>query len=179
MPTPTKSHATEGLRRSSRVKKQPPDAPALDSTARYGTPPRGSIMHAKQIGAGMHPDDLVPEMVIDFKKTLVRDLPKSKGYKDAMRGPLRRYWAKAARTELDAMSAKGVWKIVPTPKDGSARNPIRLTWVLKIKKCEDSTVDKFRARLCGLGCAQRPGRDYRDKTAPVLHAISLVPTPGS
>ena len=71
------------------------------------------------------------------------------------------------------MGAKGVWKIVPTPTDGSARNPIRLTWVLKIKKCEDSTVDKFRARLCALGCCQRPGRDYRDKTAPVLHAVSL------
>ena len=172
-PTPVKSHATEGLRRSSRVRSPPRDAQALDSTARYGTPPRGSIMHAKQIGAGMHPDDLVPEMVIDFKKTLVRNLPKSKGYKDAMRGPLRRYWAKAARTELDAMAAKGVWKVVPTPQDGSARNPIRLTWVLKIKKNEDSTVDKFRARLCGLGCSQRPGRDYRDKTAPVLHAMSL------
>ena len=48
--------------------------------------------------------------------------------------------------------------ILPTPKDGSARRPIRLTWVLKIKKCEDSTVDKFRARLCGLGCSQTTSR---------------------
>ncbi len=168
-----KSHPTEGLRRSSRKSKQSNETPALDSTARYGTPPRGSVLHAKQIGAGMHPDDMVPEMVIDFKTTLARDLPKPKSYKDAMRGPLRRYWAKAVRKELDTMAAKGVWKIVSTPKDGSARRPIRLTWVLKIKKCEDSTVDKFRARLCGLGCRQRPGRDYRDKTAPVLHAVSL------
>ena len=169
----SKSQATEGLRRSSRRSKPTHTKPALDSTARYGNPPRGAVMHAKQIGAGRHPDDLVPEMVIDFKKTIARDLPQPKSYKKAMRGPLRRYWAKAVRKELDTMGAKGVWKIVPTPTDGSARNPIRLTWVLKIKKCEDSTVDKFRARLCALGCCQRPGRDYRDKTAPVLHAVSL------
>ena len=79
-----------------------------------------------------HPDDMVPEMVIDFKTTLARDLPKPESYKDAMRGPLRRYWVKAVRKELDTMAAKGIWKIVPAPEDGSARRPIRLTWVLKI-----------------------------------------------
>ena len=149
------------------------DAEALDSTARYGAPPRGAVMHTKQIGAGRHPDDLVPEMVIDFDTAIARNLPKAKGYKDAMRGPLRRYWAGATRTELNNMTSQGVWKIVPTPKDGSARNPIRLKWVLKIKKKENSTVDKFRARLCAQGCRQKPGRDYHDKTAPVLHAVSL------
>ena len=149
------------------------DGEALDSTARYGAPPRGSVMHTKQIGAGMHPDDLVPEMVIDFDTAIARDLPKSKNYKDAMRGPLRRYWAGATKTELDNMTSQGVWKIVPTPKDGSARNPIRLKWVLKIKKKQNSTVDKFRARLCAQGCRQVEGRDYHEKTAPVLHAVSL------
>ena len=109
-------------------------------------------MHAKQIGADQHPGDLVPEMVIDFKTTIARDLPQPKSYKSVMRGPLRRYWAKAVHNELDTMAAKDVWKIVSTPKDGSVRNPIRLTWVLKIKTCEHSTVVKFRARLCALGC---------------------------
>ena len=71
------------------------------------------------------------------------------------------------------MTVKGVWKIVKTPKDGSARNPIRLIWVLKIKKKENSTVDKFRARLCAQGFRQRPGIDFREKTAPVLHAVSI------
>ena len=130
-------------------------------------------MHTKQIGAGMHPDDLVPEMVIDFDTAIVRDLPKAGNYKEAMRGPLRRYWAGATKTELNNMTAQGVWKLVPTPKDGSASNPIRLKWVLKIKKKADSTVDKFRARICAQGCRQVPGRDYHDKTAPVLHAVSL------
>ena len=171
------------VRRSTRLRKQTEptnastlgdiDAKALDSTARYGAPPRGSVMHTKQIGAGVHPDDLVPEMVIDFDTAIVRDLPKAKNYKHAMRGPLRRYWAGATKTELDNMTSQGVWKIVPTPTDGSARNPIRLKWVLKIKKKENSTVDKFRARLCAQGCRQVEGRDYHDKTAPVLHAVSL------
>ena len=86
---------------------------------------------------------------------------------------MRRYWTKVVRKELGTMAAKDVWKVVPTPEDGSARRPIPLTWVLKIFKREHSTVDKFRARLCGLSCRQRPGRDYRDKTASVLHVVSL------
>ena len=135
-------------------------------------------MHAKQIGAGQHPDDLVPEMTVDFKTTIARDLPQPKSYKSAMQGPLRRYWTKAVRKELDTMAAKGVWKVVPTPKDGSARSPIRLTWVFKIKKCEDSTVDKFSARLrIGLLPTSRQG--LQDKMAPVLLARSPTEKPAN
>ena len=83
----SKSRVTEDLRRSSRRTKPTHAKPALDSTARYDNPPRGTVMHAKQIGAGRHPDDMVPEMVIDFKITIARDLPQPKSYKSVVRAP--------------------------------------------------------------------------------------------
>ena len=89
-----------------------------------------------------------------------------------MRGPYRRYWIEAARLELDNMQAKGVYELVRL-KPGERIRPIRGKWVLKVKKTEDGTVDKFRARYVALGNTQRAGIDYRKTTAPVLNAVSL------
>ena len=145
------------------------DGTAVESTASLGRARRKSVLQAS------FPKDregLPPEIILDFTKTLARDVPIPKNFKAAMRGPYRRYWIEAARLELDNMQIKGVFELVKLAP-GERIRPIRGKWVLKVKKNEDGTIDKFRARYCALGNTQRAGIDYRKTTAPVLNAVSL------
>ena len=99
-------------------------------------------------------------------------MSEAKSFKQAMRGPYRRYWLEAARAELDSMKAKGVYEIVKLAPGERVRQ-IRGKWVLKVKKKADGTIEKFKARYVALGNTQRAGIDYRKTTAPVLNAVSL------
>ena len=174
-----KPEGSEPIRKSSRIRVQrkPTNvsvmgdlgATAVESTVAHGKPSRRAVMHAK-----LFPDDdgLPPEIVVDFDTTFARNVPLPKSFKAAMRGPYRRYWADAAKTELQNMRIKGVYELVKL-QPGERIRPIRGKWVLKVKKKEDGTIDKFRARYVALGNTQRAGIDYRKTTAPVLNAVSL------
>ena len=112
------------------------------------------------------------EIILDFDKVLARKVPVPKTFKQAMRGPYRRYWQEAAKLELSNMRLKGVFELVKL-KPGERIRPIRGKWVLKVKQKEDGTIEKFRARYCALGNTQRKGVDYKKTTAPVLNAVSM------
>ena len=110
--------------------------------------------------------------MLDFDTTLARTVPVPKSFKAAMRGPHRRYWMQAARTELENMRLKGVYEVIRLAP-GERVRLIRGKWVLKVKQKDDDTIEKFRARYVALGNTQRAGIDYRKTTAPVLNAVSL------
>ena len=142
----------------------------IESTASLGKAKRRAVLQAKLFGDSQQ--HLPPEVTIDFDKTMARDIPTPTSFKLAMRGPYRKYWLEAARLELDNMKLKGVYELVRLAP-GEKIRPIRGKWVLKVKKKENGTVEKFRARYVALGNTQRAGLDYRKTTAPVLNAVSL------
>ena len=170
----------DSLRRSNRKRKRSDrlnvstlgdvTSTATQSSSTYGKASRRAVLQAKLFGVDQ--SNLVPEIELDFANTQAHTIPKEKSFKQAMRGPYRRYWLEAARTELDNMRAKGVYELVRL-EPGERIRPIRGKWVLKVKKNEDGSIDKFRARYVALGNTQRPGLDYRKTTAPVLNAVSL------
>ena len=79
----------------------------------------------------------------------------------------------AAKLELQNMRMKGVYELVRL-KRGERIRPIRGKWVLKVKRNEDGTVEKFRTRYVTLDNTQRAGVDFLKTTAPVLNAVSLT-----
>ena len=175
-------HKQEGnthLHRSSRKRSKPDklNAAALgdvtakttQSTAVFGKASRRAVLQAKLFGQDQ--SKLVPEIKLDFATTQAHTIPVEKSFKLAMKGPYRRYWIET-RTELQNMRAKGVYELVRL-QPGERIRPIRGKWVLKVKKNEDGSINKFRARYVALGNTQRPGIDYRRTTAPVLNAVSL------
>ena len=146
------------------------DNTAFESTATLGKPRRNAVLHTRF--SSNHKASLPPLIELDFKTTLARSVPVPKTFKHAMRGPYRKYWIEAAQLELRNMQLKGVYELVKLG-EGERIRPIRGKWVLTIKKNEDGTIDKFRARYVALGNTQRAGIDYRKTTAPVLNAVSL------
>lgn len=56
------------------------------------------------------------------------------------------------------------WELVPRPK---SKKILSNRWVFKIKRKQDGSIDKHKARLVVRGCEQRQGVDYSEIFAPV------------
>jgi hypothetical protein len=53
-------------------------------------------------------------------------------------------WKKEMDSEFDALLKNGTWRLV-SPKKGA--NVIDCKWVYKIKRKDDSSIDRYKARL--------------------------------
>ncbi|XP_057251642.1 uncharacterized mitochondrial protein AtMg00820-like [Beta vulgaris subsp. vulgaris] len=73
-------------------------------------------------------------------------------------------WRQAMQAELDALERNGTWTIVDLPPGKKA---IGSGWVYKIKYTDQSTVERFKARLVVRGNRQVEGVDYNETFAPV------------
>lgn len=71
--------------------------------------------------------------------------------------------------EVGTNHAIGTFKPVKRTKDMKV---LPLMWVYSAKIAADGTVAKYRARLVVKGCSQRPGIDYTETYAPVIHSSS-------
>ncbi|KAI3770328.1 hypothetical protein L6452_01456 [Arctium lappa] len=81
-------------------------------------------------------------------------------------------WVISMQEELNQFDALQVWRLVPKPK---GKTIIGTKWVFKIKKDEDGTVIRNKARLVSKGYRQEEGIDYDETYAPVarLEAIRM------
>lgn len=93
-------------------------------------------------------------------------------YKAAMASPDKDKWVAACVDEINSHVKNGTWKLVELPEDAK---PIGSRWVLKIKRTEDGSVERFKARLVAQGFSQRPGWDYLESFAPTIR-LSVVRT---
>lgn len=80
---------------------------------------------------------------------------------EALSGPDSKRWKAAIDAELNAMTEFKVWDPVPVQLP-PGKKAVGSKLILKIKRNQDGTVDKFKARLCALGCSQVPGKDVGD-----------------
>jgi len=86
-------------------------------------------------------------------------------FKAAMKSPDRDKWMSSCMDELNAHIKNGTWKLAELPEGDRA---IGSRWVLKIKRTEDGSVERFKARLVAQGFSQRPGWDYFENFAPTI-----------
>lgn len=68
------------------------------------------------------------------------------------------------QSEYNSLIKHGTWKLVSRPE---TRKVLSNRWVFKIKRKQDGSIDKYKARLVVRGCEQKRGIDYTEIFAPV------------
>jgi hypothetical protein len=80
------------------------------------------------------------------------------------------HWKDAMNEEYAALQRNQTWRLVP-PHEG--KNITDYKWVYKVKKKQDCTLDRYKARLVVKGFKQRYGIDYEDTFSPVVKAATI------
>ena len=85
---------------------------------------------------------------------------------EAMNGPLRGGYWKAAETEYEVLQHKDAWDVVERE---DWMNVLPGTWTFRCKRYPDGSVRKLKARFCTRGDKQIQGIDFNDTWSPVLN----------
>ena len=91
-------------------------------------------------------------------------------FAQALKSPDRDRWLAACLDEIRSHTENGTWDWVELPQGAT---PVGSWWVLKIKRTEDGSVERFKARLVAQGFSQRPGWDFFENFAPTIR-LSVV-----
>lgn len=67
-------------------------------------------------------------------------------------------------SEYDSLIENRTWELVSRPKD---KKVLTNRWIFKIKRNQDGTLNRFKARLVVRGFEQKAGIDYKEVFAPV------------
>ncbi|NDD85865.1 hypothetical protein EBZ38_16515, partial [bacterium] len=81
--------------------------------------------------------------------------------KEALKGPQASHWQAAADKEMQAIKDFGV--IGPSPMDlPPGRTTVDSKMVLKIKRHQDGSIERYKCRLVARGFSQVKGEDYSE-----------------
>jgi histone deacetylase 1/2 len=72
--------------------------------------------------------------------------------------------------EYNALMANNVWHLVPP---SSNKSIIDCKWVYRIKKKDDGTIDRYKARMVAKGFKERYDIDCVDTFSPVVKATTI------
>jgi len=78
-------------------------------------------------------------------------------WEEAMNGPLRDGYMKAAKSEIEILEKMEVWEVVPRL---AQMNVLPGTWTFKCKRYPDGSVRKLKGRYCCRGDRQKDGVDF-------------------
>ena len=106
--------------------------------------------------------DYVHPMILAAKANS-EDTP---SWHEAMNGPLREGYWKAAETEYEALQHKDAWDVVERE---DWMNVLPGTWAFRCKRYPDGSVRKLKARFCARGDKQIQGVDFNDTWSPVVN----------
>ena len=76
----------------------------------------------------------------------------------------------AMKSEYSSLIKNDTWELVPPPE---GKNIVGSRWVLKVKRNEDGSIDRFKARLVAQGYSQVKGVDYEEVFSPVARYTSV------
>lgn len=79
-------------------------------------------------------------------------------------------WRQAMEEELDAMRRMKTWELVDLPE---GRQAVKCKWVFKLKRNQDDSIERYRARLVAKGFSQKEGLDYNETFSPTLKHTSI------
>lgn len=91
-------------------------------------------------------------------------------YDEAMRQLDVDQWLAAMRVEIEQRYKMHTWELVNLPAD---RKAIGWTWVYRRKYNTKGEIVKYKARLVAQGFSQKPGIDFQETYAPIMHLDSL------
>ena len=88
----------------------------------------------------------------------------------ALNGKYAKEWKDAMISEYSSLLENDTWELVPPCDD---QNVVGSRWVLKVKRKEDGSIDRFKARVVAQGYSQTKGEDYDEVFSPVARHTSL------
>lgn len=96
------------------------------------------------------------------------DIPNN--YKEAVSCEESSNWKAAINEELQALKENNTWTETELPPGKKA---IGSRWVFKVKRNEDGSISKYKARLCAKGYAQQKDIDYGEIFSPTTRYDSI------
>ena len=97
-------------------------------------------------------------------------------WKEAMLGPFKEEFWKAAMKEIVTLEEMGAWTVVDREE---GMNVIDSIWAFKLKRYPDRVVKKFKARFCAHGDQQLKGVDFLCSSCAMDDGLSDADSGGS
>ena len=99
------------------------------------------------------------------------EMEEPKTVHEALNGEQFSQWKEAMESEYSSLLKNDTWDLVPPPEGKSI---VGFRWVLKVKRDENGSVNRFKARLIAQGYSQVKGVDYDEVFLPVAFAITFA-----
>ena len=90
-------------------------------------------------------------------------------YQEAVEGSKSEKWKEAMKEKMMALDKNDTWDLVELPKD---RKTVGCKWVYKLKRGDDGTKDRYKARLVTKVFSQKAGIDFHEIFSPVVKIVS-------
>ena len=118
-----------------------------------------------------HPNYM--EAVAHVASDLASNHKTPKHYGEIRKSPDKVKWLEAIKLELDSLMKMGCYVEVNVSDLPPNTNILSCTWVFKVKKNGDGTVERFKARICVRGDQQIYGIDFVEVFSPVANQTTI------
>jgi hypothetical protein len=105
------------------------------------------------------PNMEIPRDVADFAFLTAADVLIPRDFQEAMDSQEKDEWIKSIAEELGAIKSHNTWSVV---KRDAAFNVLPFKWVFTIKRDQDGTIVRFKARIVVGGHRQKYGVNYTE-----------------